>query len=363
MKQRPILRRFDFLLAATAVAVSGIGVVLISSATHNTDLQQLWIKQLAVLAVGAGLMVFVGLVNFRIFLALAVPSYVIVAALLAVLIILGRFRTGVISWLSVGGISFQPSEFAKIALILILARMFSKIEKERLDLLDMALPLLVAGIPMLLTAAQPDLGTALTMAPLFLGVALVAGLRLRSLIALLLIGLVLFSFAWMFVFKDYQKERLRNFFNPGDNPRETGYQIQQSKIAIGSGGWTGKGLYLGSQSRLNFVPAQHTDFIFSVLGEELGFLGVAGVIALYGLLFARALLPAREIHDVAGIYIIVGIVSFIAFQAVINILMSIGLFPTTGVPLPFLSYGGSSLLTCLVGIGLIISVYAHPSEH
>jgi len=357
---RNILSRFDFLLALLTVAIALVGVVLIASATHSRPLEGLWQKQLLILAFGAVCMFVVGLVDYRVLLRFAMPIYYLAIVLLVFLAVFGRIAGGARSWIVVGGINLQPSEFAKIALLLVLARAFSRLESSSLRLREMAGPLALAAVPMALTAAQPDLGTAITMVPLLLGVALVAGLRFRSLVALLLIGLLLFTFSWMFVLKDYQKERLRSFLNPGDDPRNSGYQIRQSLIAIGSGGLTGKGLFLGSQSQLNFVPAQHTDFIFSVLGEEMGLVGVVGVLLLFAALFARALLPVRSVHDVAGIYIVVGAVSFLAFQAIINILMSVGMFPTTGVPVPFLSYGGSSLLTSLISVGLIISVYAHP---
>ncbi len=359
MTERRLIFRIDYLLAALAVILGLAGVALINSATHSRPLEGLWLKQLFVLGVGTVVMLVVGMINYRFFVRLAIPIYVIVLGMLFFLAIFGRAAGGARSWFAYGGLNLQPSEFAKIALILILAKAFAAIERSYLTLADMWRPLAIAGVPIALTALQPDLGTAITMVPLLMGIAVVAGLRFRAVVALLLIGLVLFTFAWMFVLKDYQKERLRSFLNPDDDPAHSGYQIQQSLIAIGSGGLTGKGLFLGSQSQLNFVPAQHTDFIFSVLGEELGFVSVVGILVLFAAFFARALLPLRDVHDVAGIYIVVGAVSFLAFQAVINILMSIGMFPTTGVPLPFLSYGGSSLLSNMIAVGLIISVYAY----
>jgi rod shape determining protein RodA len=362
MTERRLVFRIDYLLAALAVALGLVGVVLIRSATLNKPaFEGLWQKQLLILGVGAVLTFLVGMISYKVLLRFAMPVYLLVVATLLVLAVAGRVTGGAKSWFIFGAHNLQPSEFAKVALILIMARMFNAIERSNLTLSDAFKPLAVAAVPMALTAAQPDLGTAITMVPLMLGIAIIAGLRFRSVVALLLIGFILFSFAWMFVLKDYQKERLRSFLNPGDDPKQSGYQIHQSLIAIGSGGLVGKGLFLGSQSQLNFVPAQHTDFIFSVLGEELGFVSVVGVLLLFTAFFARALVRIREVHDAAGVYIIVGAVSFLAFQAVINILMSVGMFPTTGVPLPFLSYGGSSLLTNMIAVGLIISVYAHRS--
>jgi rod shape determining protein RodA len=360
MNERRLLFRIDYLLAALAVALGLVGVVLIRSATlSKPSYEGLWEKQLLILGISALAMLLVGLINYRILLRLAVPIYLLVVATLLFLAVIGRATGGAKSWFVFGAHNLQPSEFAKIALILILARMFNAYERNNITLGEALKPLFASAVPMALTAAQPDLGTAITMVPLMLGIAIVAGLRFRAVVALLLIGLILFSFAWMFMLKDYQKERLRSFLNPGDDPKQSGYQIQQSLIAIGSGGLTGKGLFLGSQSQLNFVPAQHTDFIFSVLGEELGFVSVVAVLVLFAAFFTRALMRIRDIHKVAGLYLVVGVVSYLAFQSVINILMSVGMFPTTGVPLPFLSYGGSALLTNFIAVGLIISVYAH----
>ena len=363
MNARDLFFRFDFTLLIIAVMIALVGVVLISSATHNKDnFNGLWQKQLLVAGMGTALMLVTAFIGYRFFLKLAFPIYIISVLSLVVVYVYGHIAGGAKSWINLGGVTFQPSEFAKLALILMLARYFSKLEKSELGLTDLIKPGIFLGIPLLLTALQPDLGTAFTMIPLFMGIALVSGLRAKAIMALILIGLILVSFVWMFMLKDYQRERLRSFLNPDDDPKKSGYQIQQSQIAIGSGGMFGKGLYLGSQSQLNFVPAQHTDFIFSVLGEELGFIGVFGVLFLYGALFVRALFPIRHVHHPGGIFIVVGIISYLAFQTVINVLMSIGLFPTTGVPLPFLSYGGSSLMTNLIAVGLIIGVYAHKED-
>lgn len=363
MNARDLFVRFDFTLLIIAVVISLVGVMLISSATHNKDnFNGLWQKQLLVAGMGTALMLVVAFIGYRFFLKLAVPIYVMSVLSLVVVYIYGHIAGGAKSWINLGGGTFQPSEFAKLALILLLARYFSRLEKNDLGLVDLIKPGIFLGIPLMLTALQPDLGTAFTMIPLFMGIALVSGLRVKAILALILIGLILISFVWMFMLKDYQRERLRSFMNPEDDPQKSGYQIQQSLIAIGSGGMFGKGLYLGSQSQLNFVPAQHTDFIFSVLGEELGFIGVFSVLFLYGALFVRALFPIRHVHHPGGILVVVGIISYLAFQTVINVLMSIGLFPTTGVPLPFLSSGGSSLLTNLIAVGLIIGVYAHKED-
>lgn len=352
---------WDLLLLT--VLVSGLGVVLISSATNNKPaLDGVWEKQLVVMLAGLAGMIILSKISYRLLLKLAWPVYGIAVASLLAVIVYGRVGGGAKSWISVAGFSLQPSEFAKIAIVLILSKLIAEQDTITMGLRELVKPGIILGIPLILTALQPDLGTAVTMTPIILGISLVAGLRTRSIIVILLVIVLLAGFAWSFVLKDYQKERIRSFFNPGDDPRNSGYQIQQSRIAIGSGGLTGKGLFLGSQSQLNFVPAQHTDFIFSVLGEELGFLSVLGTLLVFAWIFGRSLLSLRGVHDLAGIYIVVGVVSYLSFQTVINVLMSIGMFPTTGVPLPFLSAGGSALLTNMAAIGLVINVFANSDK-
>jgi rod shape determining protein RodA len=363
MNKNGLFGRMDWQIIIVTIIISSIGVVLISSATLQKANQGLWLKQLLVLALGSAVMIAVSLINYRILLKLSWLIYSLSIISMIAVLMLGKIAGGAQSWISIAGFSFQPSEFAKVALILVMAHYFSNLDKSKLELLDLIKPGIILAIPLFLAAAQPDLGTAATMVPLFLGVSVVAGLSGRSILALLLIMLILVSFVWMFVLKDYQRERIRSFFNPTDDIQKSGYQIQQSLIAIGSGGLLGKGLFLGSQSQLSFVPAQHTDFIFTVLGEEMGFIAVFFVLSLYAMIFLRALLRLESVHGVAGIYIVVGTVSYLAFQTIINVLMSIGLFPTTGVPLPFLSYGGSSLMANMIAIGLVVSVFNYHAKN
>jgi rod shape determining protein RodA len=355
--------RYPWDLVILTLIISTVGVVLINSATNNkANLDGVWEKQLIVLCAGFVGMMIISRINYRILLKLSWPIYILSIFALIVVYIYGRVGGGAKSWINLAGFSIQPSEFTKLALILILAQTFAALEQSNLGLKELIRPGIILVIPLALTAIQPDLGTAITMVPLLFGVALVAGMRFRSIVAIILIFIFLTGFAWMFLLKDYQKERVRSFFNPGDDPRNSGYQIQQSRIAIGSGGLFGKGLYLGSQSQLNFVPAQHTDFIFSVLGEEMGFISVVVVLLVYLLLYGKPLFSLRKTHDLAGIYIVVAVISYLSFQTVINVLMSIGLFPTTGVPLPFLSAGGSALLTNMAAMGLVMSVFANSDK-
>lgn len=364
MNERRLFARYDLILMLVPIAISVIGVVLIASATHTeARYTGLWEKQALVLGLGVLAMILASAIDYRLLVRFATPIYVITVIALVGVNIIGRIRGGAQSWFSLAGMTVQPSEFAKLVVVLMLANYFAKLEKSALSMLDLVKPGLLLAVPLVLTAIQPDLGTAFTMMPIFLSMVFVFGIRKRTIVALVLIALLLVGFVWMFMLKDYQRERLRTFMSPEDDPRKAGYQINQSLIAIGSGGFAGKGLFLGSQSQLNFVPAQHTDFVFSVLGEELGFMGVLCVLLLYGILFTRSLLPLRDMHNLQGMFVVVGIVGYLAFQTLINVLMSIGLFPTTGVPLPYLSYGGSSLLTNLTAVGLILSVYAHQGDY
>jgi rod shape determining protein RodA len=216
--------------------------------------------------------------------------------------------------------------------------------------------LLVAGVPLLLIIAQPDLGTAMTFLAVIGGSFILAGLRRKAIVLFVLAALIVGVGGWTVALKDYQKKRVTTLINPAGDPRGSGYQVIQSKIAIGSGGFAGKGFLKGSQSQLRFLPARHTDFIFSVIGEETGFVGVFIVVLLYFALLARMFLSVNKARDRAGIYIIFTASLLLSFQFLVNILMIIGLFPVVGITLPFLSYGGSSLLASYVACGLVLNV-------
>jgi rod shape determining protein RodA len=250
----------------------------------------------------------------------------------------------------------QPSELAKIVMILVFARLFADYRNPYLSTRYSLAALALASVPLGLIVFQPDLGTALTFLSVIGGAFILAGLRRKALVIFLLLSILGGIGAWNFVLKDYQQKRLTTLFDPAKDPRGSGYQIIQSRIAIGSGGLTGKGYMNGSQSQLRFLPARHTDFILSVVGEEFGFIGIFVVMALYFLMLSRMFLAAAKSRDRAGIYIIFMASMLIAFQFLINALMIIGLFPVTGTPLPFLSYGGSSLLTNYIIIGLVLNV-------
>lgn len=271
-------------------------------------------------------------------------------------LLFGRIIAGAKSWFRLPYFQIQPSEITKIAVILLLAYMFARFKKNYLTFGEGFLSSAIVALPILLVALQPDLGTALSYIPIFLGSLILAGLNRRILIFLLVFSLFFGLIGWNFLLRDYQKQRVTTLINPSQDPLGAGYHILQSKIAVGSGGLFGKGYKKGTQSQLRFLPARHTDFIFSVLGEELGFAGILVVMLSYFLLLARLFQSAEKSRDRAGVYIIYMVTMMIACQFFINVLMTIGLFPIAGIPLPLLSYGGSSLLTNYLAVSLVINV-------
>jgi rod shape determining protein RodA len=352
---RRLLYNVDWGLAGAALLLSFLGVAIIYSATHTGDSPDLYLKQLAL--VGAGL---VGLVvaaaaDYRRLADRAVLLYIgSVAALLYVL----RFApliAGTRRWIVIGGFQFQPSEFVKLAAAIVVARIFAEYRQESLGLRNLVWPGAAVGLLALLIAREPDLGTAACLVPLLLVVAFLAGLRMRAVVGLALVLLLASAMAWPFL-RDYQKTRIYTFLDPSLDPKGAGYQKIQSQIAVGSGGLLGRGFLEGSQGQLGYLPARHTDFVFSVLAEELGFAGVLVTLGLYLFLLWRMLETARLARDRLGAFIAAGITASLAFQVVYNVAMVAGLVPVKGLPLPLLSYGGSSVLSTLMGVGLILSV-------
>jgi rod shape determining protein RodA len=254
-----------------------------------------------------------------------------------------------------GSFQLQPSEFVKLVSALLLAKVFAESNRESLGLRDLLGPGAAVGLLVVLIARGPDLGTAVCLLPPFLTVAFLAGLRMRAVLAVFL-GLVLVSaLAWPYL-KDYQKTRIYTFLDPSLDPRGAGYQKIQSQIAVGSGGLVGKGFGQGSQAQLGYLPARHTDFILSVLAEEMGFLGVVGVLGLYSLWLWRMLETAQLARDRLGAFLCAALAAGFAFQVVYNSAMVAGLVPVKGLPLPLLSSGGSSVLASLIGVGLVLNV-------
>jgi len=284
--------------------------------------------------------------------------YFMAIVFLVMVIIFGRSTYGARRWLVIGPFDFQPSEFAKIALIIFLADFLSK-NKSKLDnYFYFLMPFTYAGLLILLVFKQPDLGTSLVYLAILIIMLFVVGVKIKYLILTFFVALSSVPLLWFFL-QEYQKKRLILFLNPNLDPLGGGYNVIQSKIAIGSGGFMGNGLFSGLQSQLKFLPAQHTDFIFSVVGEELGFVGAILLLGLYAIILWRGVKIALEAKDLLGTLLATGAVAFLFFHIVVNIGMAMGMFPATGLPLSFLSYGGSFMISNLLVIGILLNVELH----
>jgi rod shape determining protein RodA len=354
---RRLLFNIDWGFLGAALILMGIGVATILSATfagRNTGLE---IKQLYAIALGlVGLLVVVSL-DYRRLVDRAPVLYLAAVGVLVYVLFFGPRIAGTRRWfMGPGGFQVQPSEFAKLVAALLVAKLFAEAKKETLGLFDLLVPGAAVGLMAVLIAAEPDLGTAFTLVPLFLTVAFLAGLRVRAILGVVLVMMVVGSLGWMFALKEYQKSRIYTFLDPNLDPRGAGYQKIQSEIAVGSGGVAGKGYKQGTQSQLGYLPARHTDFIFSVLAEENGFVGVVAVLGLYMFILWRAFETAQMARDRVGAFLAAGIAAILSFQVIYNVAMVAGLVPVKGLPLPLMSYGGSSVLSSLFAVGLILNV-------
>ena len=355
MIDRRLVQEIDGVLLGLVLLQSLIGVLFIYSSSHFLA-GDYYVRQLIWIGVSLVVLVFVLAIDYKFFVSLSPYFYGLIVAVLAATLVFARLVAGTKSWISLGLMQLQPSELAKIVMILVFARYFAEYKNAYLTTANTLGAIALAGAPLLLIVLQPDLGTAMTFLAIIGGALILAGLRRKTLVFIVIAALAVGVGGWNVALKDYQKQRLMTLINPQGDPRGSGYQLIQSKIAIGSGGFAGKGVMKGTQSQLRFLPARHTDFIFSVIGEETGFLGVFVVLALYLALLARMFLSVAKARDRAGVYIIFTASMLVAFQFLVNVLMIIGLFPVVGITLPFLSYGGSSLLTNFVACGLVLNV-------
>jgi rod shape determining protein RodA len=354
--QRRLLDRLDLPTIAAALALAAVGLTAIASATVlQPGRAGLWKTQLAWLGIASLAAVVVIAVDYHVWAEFSLSLHGLAVALLVGVLLFGKEVGGNRSWLALGPVTFQPSEFAKWTTCLATAAFLAKRVQDRIRFAQAVQLGGIIGIPLLLIAKQPDIGTALTFVPIALAAVLLGGLRWRFVAIAMCAVALLAPVGWRHL-KPYQKERILTVVDPGRDPSGVGYQVRQSKIAVGSGRLTGKGLFKGTQTRLNFLPAQHTDFVLAVIAEELGFIGAAGVLALFYYLLYRGLLAARSSQDRLGTYLSLLVVSWLTGQAAINIGMVLGLMPTIGVPLPFLSYGGTALISVTCGVGLIANV-------
>ena len=348
------------------LAIIGFGLVALYSASYQNSRvsDQVFYDQLYCAFFGVLLLFVVSKFDFRRYFDIAYPLYVVNLCLLIFVLLLGRHAMGAQRWIEIAGINFQPSEISKLALILALARYFSQrrprlafnfLSQTQSFIHDLLIPLGATGIVMLFIFKQPDLGTSLLMMGIFIVMIFAADVDKRWIFGFLGVCCAIVPFSWSLL-RSYQKDRLLVFLNPNIDPLGAGYTIIQSKIAIGSGGLIGKGWLSGSQNQLNFLPERHTDFIFSVVGEEWGLVGSVCLIFLYFLLIWNGLTIADKIKDKFGKLLAVGVVSILALQVIINIGMVMGLFPIVGLTLPLMSYGRTSFVLFIVMVGILLNL-------
>jgi rod shape determining protein RodA len=347
----------DFNFLGTALVLAMIGCLLVYSATFfNEPGLGTFKRQIMWVAIGLFLAIIIMMIDYHILFDIAPILYGIGIVLLIYLLVWGKLTANVRSWIHIGGFQFQPSEFMKVFTALMLARFFDSNDRAYLDFRSFMIAMGIIGLPVGLIIIQPDFGTAASFFPLIAVAMFFGGIRPRVWVAMILVAVIALPLGWGFFLKPYQKERVMIFLNPERDPLGSGYQVTQAKIAIGSGGIHGKGFRHGTQGKFGFVPEHHTDFIFSVLGEEWGFVGVIVVLGLYLYLVFQALTFAKHARDRGGTFLVICLTMFFVFHVLINVSMQIGILPTTGIPLPLISYGGSSTMMFFIAIGLIANV-------
>lgn len=353
-------RNFDFLFALVILALNILGLINLYSATHGiaaTGVSRLFWQQIIWLCAGWVVFLIVTFLKYNIIKRWAMAIYVLNLLALVAVIFVGKKSLGAQRWIDLGFFRFQPSETMKVALVLVVAQVLtSRIRREGMGIKDLTLPLILTLIPFAITVIQPDLGTSLLYVAV-VGTMLIFIKIKRTVLLTAFISVALaLPVVWSYGLKDYQRGRILTFVSPDRDPRGAGYNSIQSKIAVGSGQLFGKGFRKGTQSQLEFLPERHTDFIFSVLSEEHGFLGSLTTLLLFGALFVLGIKIAQNTKDPYASILVIGVLSIIFWHFFINVGMVMGILPIVGVPLPLLSYGGSSLLTTMASLGLISSV-------
>ncbi|MHB8070010.1 MAG: rod shape-determining protein RodA [Desulfobaccales bacterium] len=359
MFDRRLVQNFDWLFLAFVLIIAAMGIVNLYSAGFNrTPLgaTPIYLKQVYWLGVGLILMGVTVLYDYRHLQKLAYPLYILTIILLLAVMFGGKMVSGSRRWLPLGPFGFQPSELAKIAIILVMARYFNRrLPGSPMRLKELLAPMALVLLPVLLIVKQPDLGSGLLVLLVALSMILFVGVNWRTLLGSTLSLVLASPLIWHFL-KDYQRQRVLTFLNPEQDPLGAGYHIIQSKIAVGSGQFWGKGFLHGTQSQLQFLPEQHTDFVFSVFAEEWGFIGSTFLLLLFTGLTLWGLQIARDCKENFGHLLALGVTSLIFWQFFINLGMVTGLLPVVGIPLPLFSYGGSSLITTLLGVGFLLNI-------
>lgn len=357
---RRLIKNFDFSLVLLVLALCAVGTLTLYSATHAMDSLSDPLhyvrRQVIFLGVGFVLMLLICFTDYINFSNWARYLYAGNLVLLVLVLVIGTATKGSTRWISIGFFDLQPSEIAKLVLIITLAKLLSEREGKWGGFQELLPALIAVFVPMGLIFAQPDLGTSLVFAALLMGMLYMAGARSRHLLIMSGAGLAAAPLLWFYLLQDYQQNRLMVFLNPEIDPAGAGWQLLQSMIGIGSGGLLGKGLYGSTQVRLQFLPEHYTDFIFSVFGEELGFAGAAVLLLLYFCLIYRILWIGAHSKDQFGALLCCGVAIMFTFQILVNIGMTISIMPVTGLPLPFMSYGNNAFLVNLISVGLVLNV-------
>jgi len=357
MFERRLYYHIDWALVAAMFALCGIGVAMIYSTTSDPTrgTSHLWVTQLYAIGLGILAMLLTMTLDYRTFTDKSHFIYIALLVVLVYVMFFGMVQMGARRWIPLKLFNLQPSEFAKIGVALVLAKFYGE-NRGAPQTSDLAIGAGLTLLPLALIAKEPDLGTAVTLIPVFLAIAYLAGMRMRILGIVFLTIVLAAPIAWTFALKPYQKSRISTFLDPSQDAKGAGYQQIQARITVGSGGLSGKGFRKGTQGQLRFLPVAHNDFIFSVLAEEQGFAGVLVALGLYLFVILRALEAARLAKDRLGSYLVLGVLASFSFQVIYNITMSAGLAPVKGLTLPLMSYGGSSMIATLAGFGLVLNV-------
>lgn len=337
------------------LGLCAIGVAAIFSATKSSEAST-YVKQATWVGVGLAALLVVSRVDYHKLIDMAPVLYLCALAGLVLVLFVGVTRNNTKGWLPMGGFELQVAEPAKLIIIIVLARFFSEVRTDRLSLADLIKATAILALPVALVMKQGDFGTAVMFVPALAMGAFLAGVKWKHAVAAMVLGALLLPVGWFFLLKPYQKQRIETFLNPGDNPQGSGYQTLQARIAVGSGGLTGKGFGKGFQNQLGFVPVATSDFVFTTLAEEWGFAGVLATLGMYTALLLRLVQNAKKAVDRSGMFLVMGVAAILGMHVFWNVAMVIGYVPVTGIPLPLMSYGGSATLFVFMALGLVMNV-------
>jgi rod shape determining protein RodA len=350
-------RDFDWVLLIFVLLICALGISEVYSASMGTKFAGIYVKQIYWVVGGVSLMLFMSLINYQFLLEKVHWMYIASFASLVAVALFGRQYLGAKRWIQMpGGWHFQPSEWVKLVLILAIAKYFADHRDKELPLREVVKVGVMVGVPMLLVLKQPDLGTSLTYVPIAAMGLFLGGMRIKHAALIMAVFVALTVPIWHYGLKPYQKERLMTFVEPEADAKGSGYQVMQSLVAVGSGGIWGKGVAKGTQTQGQFLPVTHTDFIFAAWAEEHGFVGAMAVLLLYFLVLMRLVHNAQTAPDRAGTFVVMGVVAVLTFHIVVNVGMVVGFMPVTGIPLPLMSYGGSSILFMFLALGIVMNI-------